>query len=62
MKYDFHDPHEGHYFDLAAWGIEHERERGLPTFNEYLRKYDGKVRLELVTSHFPACSQTKSYL
>jgi cytochrome P450 len=30
--------------DLAAWTIEHERERGLPTFNEfYGESYKGKV-------------------
>jgi hypothetical protein len=30
--------------DLAAWTIEHERERGLPTFNEfYGASYKGKV-------------------
>jgi hypothetical protein len=29
-------------FDLVAWAIEHERERGLPTYNEYIKDYDGK--------------------
>ena len=47
MKFDFHDPEEGEGFDLAAWAIEHERERGLPTFNEYIRKhYDGVVPMK----------------
>lgn len=44
MKFNFRNPDEGNGFDLAAWAIMHERERGLPTFNEYIRKvYDGVV-------------------
>lgn len=48
----FHrDPSEGNGFDLAAWAILHERERGLPTFNEYIRKvYDGVVRFKTMTA------------
>lgn len=33
-----HDPSQGHNFDLAAWAIEHERERGCPAFNDFIRK------------------------
>ena len=28
----------GGYFDLAALSVFHERERGLPTFNQYFRE------------------------
>jgi len=31
------------YFDLAAWSIAHERERGVPTYNEYMKDYPGAV-------------------
>jgi peroxidase len=51
MKFNFRNPDEGNGFDLAAWAILHERERGLPTFNEYIRKvYDGVVRYVLFFS------------
>jgi len=30
-------------FDLAAWSIAHERERGVPTYNEYMKDYPGAV-------------------
>lgn len=36
----------GDGFDLATWAIEHERERGLPTFNEYIRQYKGVVPMK----------------
>eukprot|EP00027_Filamoeba_sp_ATCC50430_P019347 CAMPEP_0168540840 /NCGR_PEP_ID=MMETSP0413-20121227/493_1 /TAXON_ID=136452 /ORGANISM="Filamoeba nolandi, Strain NC-AS-23-1" /LENGTH=1161 /DNA_ID=CAMNT_0008570605 /DNA_START=45 /DNA_END=3530 /DNA_ORIENTATION=- len=47
VKYDFHDPSEGDGFDLAAWAIEHERERGLPTYVQFLRGYTGKVPIRI---------------
>jgi len=46
MDWDFSDPniHEG--FDLVAWTIQHERERGLPTFNQYFEYYSGKPQVK----------------
>jgi len=47
MKVDFHDPSEvTPGFDLVAYAIEHERERGLPTYNEYMKGYTGKVPIK----------------
>jgi len=60
IKWHLGDPNTIAGFDLVAWSIgklysktlfpsnqqhiEHERERGLPTYNEFLRNcYDGKV-------------------
>jgi len=40
-------PQEGFGYDIAAWTIVHERERGLPTFNEYFRKYPGKIPVKI---------------
>ena len=40
-------PGEGHGFDLAAWTIVQERERGIPPFNEYFRKYPGHVAVAI---------------
>lgn len=34
MRFNFGDPQEHTGFDLVAWTIYHERERGLPTFNQ----------------------------
>jgi len=34
MRFNFGDPEEHTGFDLVAWTIYHERERGLPTFNQ----------------------------
>ena len=31
--------YRGHPFDIVSWSIVHEREQGLPTFNEYFRAY-----------------------
>ena len=31
--------YRGRPFDVATWSIVHEREQGLPTFNEYFRAY-----------------------
>jgi len=47
MKFNFPSPNEGNGFDLAAWQIEHERERGMPTFNEYIKDYDGKPPIKV---------------
>ena len=30
----------GKPFDIVTWSIVHEREQGLPTFNNYFRKYN----------------------
>jgi len=43
VDWNLGDPENPTGFDLVAWAIEHERERGLPTFNEYVRGYTGKV-------------------
>jgi len=40
-------PGEGFGYDMAAWTIVQERERGLPTFNEYFRQYPGKVPVKI---------------
>ena len=32
--------YRGEPFDIATWGIVHEREQGLPTFNTYFRAYN----------------------
>jgi peroxidase len=32
--------YRGHPFDLVTWSIIHEREQGLPTFNQYFREYN----------------------
>jgi peroxidase len=40
-------PGEGFGFDLAAWTIMQERERGLPPFNEYFRRYPGQVTVPI---------------
>jgi peroxidase len=42
MKFNFGDPSDVRYYDLVAQTIIHERERGLPTFNQYYAKYTGK--------------------
>jgi peroxidase len=42
IKWNLGDPTFNTGFDLVAWAIEHERERGLPTYNEYIKDYDGK--------------------
>jgi hypothetical protein len=45
--WNLRDPRVGDGFDIAAWAIISERERGLPTFNQYMRHYEatsgGKV-------------------
>jgi peroxidase len=41
MRFNFGDPQEHTGFDLVAWTIYHERERGLPTFNQYFTYYTG---------------------
>lgn len=40
-------PGEGFGYDMVAWTIVQERERGLPTFNEYFRRYPGKVPVKI---------------
>ena len=34
------DVYRGHPFDIVMWSIVHEREQGLPTFNNYFREYN----------------------
>lgn len=34
--------YRGKPFDLVTWSIVHEREQGLPTFNQYFRAYNGQ--------------------
>ncbi|KAK8102082.1 heme peroxidase [Apiospora sp. TS-2023a] len=34
--------YRGKPFDLVTWSIIHEREQGLPTFNQYFRAYNGQ--------------------
>jgi len=41
MKWDFGNPNIKQGFDLVAWTIQHERERGLPSFNQYFSHYTG---------------------
>jgi len=38
--WNLRDPRVGDGFDIAAWAIVSERERGLPTFNQYMRHYE----------------------
>jgi peroxidase len=40
-------PYKGKPFDIVTWSIVHEREQGLPTFNDYFRAYNdqGKVKI-----------------
>ena len=40
-------PGEGFGYDMVAWTIAQERERGLPTFNDYFRQYPGKVPVKV---------------
>jgi peroxidase len=42
-KISYTIPQEDKYFDLIAWTIAQERSRGVPTYNEYFRKYTGAV-------------------
>jgi len=37
--------YRGRPFDLVTWSIVHEREQGLPTFNEYFRAYNKQGKL-----------------
>ena len=32
--------YRGKPFDIVTWSIIHEREQGLPTFNDYFREYN----------------------
>lgn len=32
--------YRGEPFDVVTWSIVHEREQGLPTFNQYFREYN----------------------
>ena len=32
--------YRGKPFDIVTWSIVHEREQGLPTFNDYFREYN----------------------
>lgn len=43
VKWNMGQPEIENYFDLAAWSIAHERERGVPTWNNYMRGYTGAV-------------------
>jgi hypothetical protein len=37
--------YRGKPFDIVVWSIVHEREQGLPTFNQYFRAYSKQSRL-----------------
>lgn len=37
--------YRGQPFDIATWSIVHEREQGLPTFNQYFRAYNAQGML-----------------
>lgn len=41
MTFNFNDPRMGDGFDIVAWTIEHEREMGVPTYNQYFSAYKG---------------------
>lgn len=43
MQMHLSDPTMGAGFDMVAWSIERERERGVPTFNNYFKEYQGKI-------------------
>ena len=47
VKFDLALPQLGDGFDMAAWTVIQERERGLPTFNEYFRSYKGRVPVKI---------------
>lgn len=34
--------YRGKPFDIATWSIVHEREQGLPTFNQYFKAYNAQ--------------------
>lgn len=34
--------YRGKPFDIATWSIVHEREQGLPTFNQYFKAYNSQ--------------------
>jgi peroxidase len=47
MVFNFGDPSENVFYDLVAKTITHERERGLPAFNDYFRAYTGKPQVRI---------------
>jgi len=44
--------HRGKPFDIVVWSVVHEREQGLPTFNDYFRAYNAAGKLEARTLIF----------
>lgn len=51
VRWNFAHPQVDYAFDLVAWAIEAERERGVQTFNSYFGK--GKDGKDLYTGHVP---------
>ena len=39
--------YRGKPFDVVTWSIVHEREQGLPTFNQYFRAYNRQGRCQV---------------
>jgi peroxidase len=47
--------YRGQPFDVVTWSLVHEREQGLPTFNQYFRAYNKQGRC-----HVQLCSSSKA--
>ena len=41
--------YRGAPFDIVTWSIVHEREQGLPTFNQYFREYNKQGMIDATT-------------
>lgn len=44
--------YRGNPFDIVTWSIVHEREQGLPTFNQYFREYHKQGMSDIRFSSF----------